>query len=83
MYLEATEFIHSLGDDSKTSKFLDKISATEGLCSMSDDEMLSTIKKNAFEARVLAEIYRMFEREVKIKGFKPCYKLAYPRQKSR
>ena len=45
LYLEATEFIHSLGDNEKTISFIDKISSTDGLCSMSDGEMLNTIKE--------------------------------------
>ena len=48
LYLEATEFIHSLGDNEKTISFIHKISSTEGLCSMSDGEMLNTIKARVF-----------------------------------
>ena len=48
LYLEATEFIHSLGDNEKTISFINKISSTDGLCSMPDGEMLNTIKARVF-----------------------------------
>ena len=44
LYLEATEFIHSLKNDEVTIQFLKKISSHEGLCSKSNSEILTLIK---------------------------------------
>ena len=44
LYLEATEFIHSLKNDDVTIQFLKKISSHEGLCSKSNAEILTLIK---------------------------------------
>ena len=48
LFLEATEFIHSLGgSDGQKKDFLLKISTTEGLCSKDEKETLDLIKNVA------------------------------------
>ena len=49
LYLEATEFIHSLKNDEVTIEFLKKISSHEGLCSKSNAEILTLIKSISSE----------------------------------
>ena len=63
LYLEATEFIHSLKNDDVTIQFLKKISSHEGLCSKSNAEILTLIKSISSEIG-LSEAKERFVKEI-------------------
>jgi len=76
LYLEATEFIHSLGDVDKTVSFVSSISATNGLCSMSDSELLSMIKQLAAETGLSPAKVKMMLFSMSLRFYSPKIRAA-------
>jgi len=71
LYLEATEFIHSLKNDDVTIQFVKKISSHEGLCSKSNSEIITLIKSISFDIGLSEAKIKMMMFSMSLRFYSP------------